>query len=253
MLNRARTTGLALLAVGALVVAGCGDSKEDEAREQASSVISQANEAQSDALSQAQEAQSQVQEQAQSALDGITQGLDDLTAPDTAASEPVATESADTGAAPDVSVPEISIPDVSIPDISIPDVSIPDVSIPEVPSGETVPAATDTVAAADLIAPDELKAVLEEATGVTLGDLAGAAGPGGAGFSNQATMIQDGQAVFAYVLTDPQAAELFASAVPQIPGVAGSANVTHKNVIVVYASFGQTDRSKEVEAAVKAL
>jgi hypothetical protein len=120
------------------------------------------------------------------------------------------------------------------------------------------PAATEAVdtaaASGDMVAVADLRAVLEEATGLTFADLPGAAAAqGGTGFSNQATMIQDGQALFAYVLTDPQAAQLFAAAVPQIPGAAGSATVANKNVIVVYASFGETNHAKDVEAAVKAL
>ena len=41
---------------------------------------------------------------------------------------------------------------------------------------------------------------------------------------------------------------------PAIPGGGdNAATIVHKNVIVVYSSFGQTNKAKEVEAAVKAL
>ena len=41
---------------------------------------------------------------------------------------------------------------------------------------------------------------------------------------------------------------------PAIPGAGeNSATIVHKNAIVVYSSFGETNKAKEVEAAVKAL
>lgn len=243
MLTHARITAVALLGVAALLTAGCGgNDKADEAREQASSAMSQAQEVQSQALSQA----SDVQSQAQSQLEDLTQGLGDLTQPTAPVTE-TTIESGD-ASVPEVSIPEVSIPDVSIPDISIPDVSIPDVSIPDA----SVP--TDTAAAADIIAPEDLKAAVEEASGVTLVEQPGAAAGQGTAYANLQTMIADGQAIYIYALTDPQAAQFFQQFVPAIPGAGdNSATIVHKNAIVVYSSFGETNKAKEVEAAVKAL
>ena len=253
MLTHARITAVALLGVAALLTAGCGgNDKADDAREQASSAMSQAQEVQSQALSQAGD----VQSQAQSQLDDLTQDLGDLTQPTPPATE-TTVESGD-ASVPEVSIPEVSIPDVSIPDVSIPDISIPDVSIPDVSIPDvsipdsSVPA--DTVAAADIIAPEDLKAAVEEASGVTLVEQPGAAAGQGTAYANLQTMIADGQAVYVYALTDPQAAQLFQQFVPAIPGAGdNSATIVHKNVIVVYSSFGETNKAKEVEAAVKAL
>jgi hypothetical protein len=250
MLTHARITAVALLGAAALLTTACGgDDKADDAREQASSAMSQAQEVQSQALSQA----SEVQSQALSQLDDITQDLGDLTE----AVPPVTETTVESGDAsvpevsiPEVSIPEVSIPDVSIPDVSIPDVSIPDVSIPDV----SVPTEVDTAAAADIIAPEDVKAAVEEASGVTLVEQPGAAAGQGAAYANLQTMIADGQAIYLYVLTDPQAAQLFQQFVPAIPGGGDtSSTIVHKNVIAVYSSFGETNKAKEVEAAVKAL
>lgn len=253
MLTHARITAVALLGAAALLTAGCGgDDKADEARDQASSAMSQAQEAQSQALSQAGE----VQSQAESQLGDLTQNLNELTEAVPPATE-TTVESGDASvpevSIPEVSIPEVSIPEVSIPDVSIPDVSIPDLSIPDVSVPEvSVPA--DTVAAADIIAPEDLKAAVEEASGVTLVEQPGAAAGQGAAYANLQTMIADGQAIYIYALTDPQAAQLFQQFVPAIPGGGdNTATIVHKNVIVVYSSFGQTNKAKEVEAAVKAL
>jgi hypothetical protein len=117
-----------------------------------------------------------------------------------------------------------------------------------------VPTEVDTAAAADIIAPEDVKAAVEEASGVTLVEQPGAAAGQGAAYANLQTMIADGQAIYVYVLTDPQAAQLFQQFVPAIPGGGdASSTIVHKNVIAVYSSFGQTNKAKEVEAAVKAL
>ena len=250
MLTHARITAVALLGAAALLTAGCGgDDKADEAREQASSAMSQAQEAQSQALSQASDVQSQVQSQ----LGDLTQDLGALTEAVPPATE-TTVESGDVSV-PEVSIPEVSIPEVSIPDVSIPDVSIPDVSIPDVSIPDlTVPTEVDTAAAADIIAPEDLKAAVEEASGVTLVEQPGAAAGQGTAYANLQTMIADGQAIYIYALTDPQAAQLFQQFVPAIPGAGdNAATIVHKNAIVVYSSFGETNKAKEVEAAVKAL
>lgn len=221
-----RRTGLAVLAASAVLVAGCGDSDEEKAREQASSALGQAEQIQSGALSQAQELQSQ----ALSQVEELTQGLGELTA----------------------EVPELPATEEEPP---VEETAPAETSAEGDGVATDAPAETDAPAAAgDLVAPEDLKAALESTIGVTLSELPGGAAGQGVAYSNQASMLQDGHIVFAYVLTDPQAAEIFKAVMPQMPGVPGqSTTVAHKNAIVVYATVGQDDRSADVEAAVKAL
>jgi hypothetical protein len=222
MRRTVRVTGLALLAAAAALVAGCGDSDEEKAQEQVSSALSQAAEIQSGALSQAEELQSQ----ALSQVGELTQSLGELTA----------------------EVPELP-PTTEAEATEVPATSAGAEEPAEQSVGSEPPAA-----GGDLIAGDDLEAALESAAGVSLAEVPGGAAGQGVAYSNQASMIQDGHIVFAYVLTDPQAAEIFKAVMPELPAVPGqSTTVAHKNAIVVYATLGQDDRSAAVEAAVKGL
>jgi hypothetical protein len=222
MRRTVRVTGLALLAAATALVAGCGDSDEEKAQEQVSSALSQAAEIQSGALSQAEELQSQ----ALSQVGELTQSLGELTA----------------------EVPELP-PTTEAEATEVPATSAGAEEPAEQSVGSEPPAA-----GGDLIAADDLEAALESAAGVSLAEVPGGAAGQGVAYSNQASMIQDGHIVFAYVLTDPQAAEIFKAVMPELPAVPGqSTTVAHKNAIVVYATLGQDDRSAAVEAAVKGL
>jgi gas vesicle protein len=213
MRKKLRTTGLALLAASAVLVAGCGgDSEEDRAREQVDSIVSQAQEQQSQIMSQAAEQQSDILSQ----VGELTEDLGALTA----------------------DVPEL--PDTT--EIA-----------PEATAADDAPA--ETAASGDLIAGEDVKAALEGAAGVTLAEGPGA-GAGGvvSYYSNEATMMEDGQVVMAWVLSDPQAAEAFQAAMPQLPASAGgSVAVSNRNVIVGYGSLGGPDNAAAVKAAIDGL
>ncbi len=220
-----RMTGLALLAATSMLAAGCGDGDEEKAREQASSAMSQAAEIQSGAVSQAD----QLQSQALSQVGELTQALGDLTAE--VPELPATTEAPATTAVAD------------------PSVATDEPAATDVPAQSEAPAASG-----DMLAAEDLKAALEAAVGVTLSEVPGGAAGQGVAYSNQASMIQDGHIVFAYVLSDPQAAAIFQAVMPEMPAVPGqSTTVAHKNAIVVYATVGGDDRSAAVESAVKGL